>query len=156
MIPAEQRVGLGGGDFAIEDLELIDLPTHEAAVAVALSEHDVLAGTARGDLHPIGNRVGEVVFHDAGSHRLAVEVELQTCRPARAIVAERHVLPCLGGERFDRLNAKGIARPEVNERRRWFPVDEQEFVAHACGIIRPGTATEHILARHDMIGLKPN
>ena len=119
--------GFEGSQFTVEDLELVDKSSLEAVVAHALTEGDKRIPAA-------GDFAGELVADDFGIKPFAVEVELESCSPAGAVVGHRDMVPFSDGENLLAADAQGVAWVEVDEGGAEFAVLKQKLVAAAGGI----------------------
>ena len=124
---------LGRRQLDVEDLQVVDETVLEAAVAKAGADRQRMrVRRAVAGLAPVVDVLVEVVANDFGLERRAVEIEGDARRAARSVVGHDKLRPFVQRQWASGAHRDGVARPEMDERRRTAGRDRASARSRGC------------------------
>src|SRR5207237_348672 len=105
-----------GCEAAVEDFKFINAPIFEARITEPASQRQVNApGIALTPFAAMNDVLEKIIAHDIHRQKFAVQVKVDACCLAGAIVSDGQVRPLIHRKRGPGAYLEAIPRPEVNE-----------------------------------------
>ena len=137
-----------GGQGSRVDPEFIDEGILDARGAKAGAKRKAVlsaeVGRSAAGLHILR----EMVAHDLGPGRFAVDINMQARCPARGLMADRDLHPCICRKSRLRADGRGITRPEAHLREQQLSILERQLGSMKAGVGAALAVKDHAVLEH--------